>query len=212
MFCVKCGKEAIKGEVLCEEHYLEKNKLFKIKDFELEICSNCNQAKTKEGWKRKSEEEFVKNKVRENITTDYNASFDIFLKKKGKDYSVKVKGEGKIPPGEMRKKEEKNINVKVKRHLCPLCQKRRGGYYEAVIQARGKSKEEIMNDLDNFLKAGDVTKIVPVTGGYDIFIMKKAKAKRIAKQLKDKYKVKESFKLAGVKKDKKLYRNYYSVK
>lgn len=212
MFCVKCGKEALEGEVLCEEHYLEGKELFSIDNFNLQICSNCRKVKTDTGWEFENEEEFVKKEVRDHIETKYEVSLDIQLKKKGKDYSAKIKARGKIPPSKKEKEQEATVLVKVTRHLCPMCQKRRGGYYEAVIQVRGEHKERIMDNLDNFLKGDDLTKIEPVKGGYDIFLMEKGKAKKVAKQLSDNYKIKESYKLAGVKKDKKLYRNYYSVK
>ena len=57
-----------------------------------------------------------------------------------------------------------------------------------------------------------VVGVEKLKNGYDIKITDKRIASSVVKQLRDRFDVKDSYKLAGEKKGKKLYRNYYAVR
>ncbi len=199
MFCIKCGKTA-KIDNFCEDCFLQKEKLFEAKDLELRFCEHC-------GIKQEAIKEYVEDRVKsenelEKIKTD--------LKIVGNKVYTKITCTGKIKG--VPKEETKKILVVLRKKTCDMHVKLFGGYYEAVIQARGPEKEKIMEQVRKLVPQKALVSIESLKEGYNIKIMRKANAGKAAKALAKNYKIRKTFKLAAEKKGQKLYRNYYAIR
>ena len=206
--CIVCGKDAEVGN-FCKDCFISKHKLFEIKDFSIIICRNNDMYYFRK-WKdflntKQMIQEFVSNEIKrfgkiEKILTLFRPFKD--------GYKVDVKCIGKI--SNIRKAEEKQIHISIKKKMCDDCIKLSGRYHEARFQIRGEYFDKIMDK---------VSKLLPKTCwieknkyGYDIFFTNKQEAGELASYLKKKHEVKKSFKVVGSKKGKMLNRDFYAIR
>ncbi|MBT4870273.1 MAG: hypothetical protein HON47_01755 [Candidatus Diapherotrites archaeon] len=228
-FCPKCGKETDKlvGNE-CLDCFLKKTKLFTIKSQKILVCKHCNKAIIKGHWEDLSEnliEGEVASKVK--LNTDFNLEdykVLVELQKMGADeYEALVKIKGFISGNLL--EQEKIVWVSLKGTLCDSCMKLDAEYREAIIQLRGKDKEEseqmlkITLDLLNKEKAKDslsgTSKIVELKTGFDLWIGSKKAAVKVSRYVAKLYsvKLKVSSKLIGEEKSgKRKYRFTFCVK
>ncbi len=179
--CIVCGKPAFL-EGRCKSCILKKE-IFNIKDFGLVICDLCGSFYSDRKW---HEKEDIKDVIKEHIKKRIQAEAGARIKKIGIDfktagnrYITKVLVEGVLHG--LQKKEEKNLIVTTKYIKCINCSKMLGGYYEAVIQVRGEDAEKIMEYIEKILPKDSVTRIEKRKEGYDIKLMNKGIAKKIAR-------------------------------
>ncbi len=107
----------------------------------------------------------------------------------------------------------KSIELKIKHETCQRCYRISAGYYEAIVQLRGNVKK--MDSLSEKIKryverrGGFITKVESIDNGLDIY----ASDKMMMNEFFNDYdlKPKRSFRLYGLRKGKKLYRNTYSL-
>ena len=204
MFCIKCGKPAVAGN-FCESCFLERNELFEIKNFRLTVCSVCGSHYSFEkGWHKSSAENEILWRVK---TKNRGTGQKIALKNVGNKLLATVQMTGFISPLKKMKTETVSAEIVLRKQKCDNCIKISGGYYEAMFQIRGMKKEEILKSIKN----EGVLSVENRDNGYNVKFIKKQDAKRIAKNLKDVYNVKGTFKLVGEKKGKRLYRSFYSI-
>lgn len=206
--CIVCGEDAEAGN-FCKKCFLERHKLFSIKDFTITVCRNLD-VYYNSGWKEVLDtKDMITEMVRKNIQSygtikKISVSFKPF--KDG--YAVKIKCTGKIDS--VSSEDEKDIQISLKKKLCEDCSKLSGRYHEAKIQIRGDNRELILDSLSTAIPK---TSMVEYTRhGVDILFINKKEAAQIADYLKKRYKVKKSFKVVGSKKGKMLNRDIYSVK
>jgi NMD protein affecting ribosome stability and mRNA decay len=201
MFCIKCGKPAVANN-FCKEHFLEKERLFeKVPHFSVKICPSCGKGLN-------LREEFEKRvKTRNRIT-----SCSFTEKTVGTMLHVTVTCEGYIKPIKSKTSHTEKFDVLLKKLKCDNCIKLSGGYYEAAFQVRGEHQERIMKNIEKLLPDELLTNIIKLKEGFDVRIVDKKVAFKIAGVLRVKFEVKESYKLVGEKKGTKLYRNFYSVR
>lgn len=111
--------------------------------------------------------------------------------------------------------------VKTSYHSCPTCSKKRGNYFEAIIQLRGgrskfeevlKFVMEIVDDQDN--SGIFITKIEKKREGYDLYISDREFSKIITKRIIERFggSITESNSLVGRKEGRDLYRFTYAVR
>lgn len=208
MFCIKCGRNA--GiENLCEKCFLERENLFSIDNFSLFVC-DCGSYYDNHWNDPETIDKVILDQIKKRVKTKNRVTkISINLKKYGNKVLARVVCSGYIRPAKAIKKEERQITITLNRKKCENCVKFLGGYYEAVLQLRGDRIEKILSGIEKFMPKARPTE---VKGGCDIRFVKKGDAKRVAKQLKRRFDVKESFKFVTTKKGKRLYRNYYSIK
>jgi len=209
MFCIKCGKPAWKDN-LCKECFLEKNELFSIKNSVVRIkeCS-CGRYFIKKWVKPKKS--IIEDITNDNIKLLGDISEkSVSWKRKGNKYIVRVRAVGTI--GGLQKEEEKEYIIITRKNMCDVCTKRKGNYYEAQIQLRGVSLKKFFSILPK--KDRDkITKLEKVRNGFNIYLSDKKMAKKIIVGMKRlNLNIKPSYKLVGMKKGRKIYRDYYSVK
>jgi nonsense-mediated mRNA decay protein 3 len=212
MLCVNCGKNKIKRNGLCEECLLEQCELFRIKKFEIILC-DCGSILIKGKWKKFSNiEKALEYLVKSNIKSEHKITkLDIKTKILDSKVAIKITAYGRIQGYKKTKVEIKDIVTKLDRRLCTECIRKRGGYYEALLQVRVSNQDEIMKIIEKY--TNDISNIKPIHGGIDIFFMRKGTARKVSRILKKiGYKIKTSYKLMGMKNGKKIYRDYYSVR
>ncbi|MBI5061470.1 MAG: hypothetical protein HZB67_04105 [Candidatus Aenigmarchaeota archaeon] len=219
MFCIKCGKPAMQirsgaashTSNFCEEHYLGKHNLFEIGNIRINRCDRCGSY-SDASWNEKDIEGVVKKKIISSISTKNKIKrIDIYLKPFGNKFLATIICTGTIKPCKKEKTEERKILVIIGKKKCDNCIKQLGKYYEAVVQVRGPRREDILKSIEK-LGRHNLSAAKDVENGYDLFFIKKNEARKVAKILRNKYDVVESFKFAAEKKGKKLYRNYYSIR
>ncbi len=109
---------------------------------------------------------------------------------------------------------EKQVHVKFRRMMCQRCYRQSSGYYEALVQLRGNERtvENVAASITKFIEARGsfLSKTEKVRGGYDVYIGDKEAANQYF-MLHNTLRPTRSYKLFGVKKGKKLFRNIYAL-
>lgn len=201
MFCIKCGKKA-SVDVFCDNCFLSQNSLFELKDFSLAIC-NCGKYYERSWIRNGNIENVIENQIKNRMKVrGVIKKTSIKLRRRGSYFIATVTCSGRIKPCKKMKKEEKTITVAVKKRQCDICSKISGGYYEAVLQLRGKNAGCLLKRLE----LPETAAIQELKVGYDVKLLKKKDAYAIIKDLKPE---KKSFKFVGTKKGRKIYRDYY---
>ena len=182
--------------------------MFEIDNFTVPVC-DCGSYYDGKWEKPKETNKIIKEMIEKRMKTSSRIIKEkISLKKIGNRIIVSITCYGFIRPCKKMKKEAKRITITLKKRKCDVCTKLSGGYYEAVLQVRG-DYENIFNLVKKYLPK--TARIEKLRRGYDIRFLKKSDAAKAAKNLRG-FEIKKSFKFVATKKDKKLYRNYYSVK
>jgi len=199
MFCIKCGKTA-NVDNFCDDCFALKHTLFETKSFTMFYCDLCGV-----------KDDDIKDEIKRRIKSDNNMD-DVYvsLKTVGNKVHATVDCMGSIKG--VKKHEKQQALIILRRKMCDMHVKLSGGYYEAMIQVRGEKKEEILRHLKKLLPMKSVVDVEQLKEGYNVKVMNKGTAGAAAKVLRNKYSVKDSYKLVGSKKGMMLYRNFYAVR
>jgi NMD protein affecting ribosome stability and mRNA decay len=209
MFCIKCGKEALKDN-MCEDCFLEKKELFKIKPIKLRYCKDCEKYYSQtEKIKADDIEQFLETKI---VALNEIKKIDFRLNKKTDRIEGEIIAKGLVKPSKRVIEDIKKIKIQISGVKCENCVKISGNYHEAVLQVRGTDKDRILKKLSRVLLRNEIANIHNLKEGYDILLVSKAPAAHAAKELSASYDIKQSFKFIGEKKGKKIYRNFYSIR
>ena len=194
------------------------------------ICKNCSNVYRKGGWVDAGGDvgedaaisaaaEAIENSIEirlKNPTWSINVD-NIKETQKGFVVSCSVEVSGEISSGmagmvNIGKKTEVNI----RRRLCRNCTRQMGGYFESILQVRGKfDREEIVEVVRNLMasfskkdRKAFITDTKFLKHGVDFYIGSTRVARKIANTIKCKNcRIKESPKLVGVDRHgKRLYR------
>ena len=203
MFCVECGKPAESGHV-CIECLSKKSTLF-LKSFEVIMCPRCPDGEA-------DVRSDIKEKIRKSLESQKGVkSFDVDAKLDG-PVSATVTAEMILPGSRKTKEETKTVRIVVRKRLCENCSRVSGNYHEAVLQIRGSRKEEILEIVRSMVAPEYLARIDAKKEGYDARIVQKSEAIRVATELRKKFLVVSSFKLAGQKDGRSLYRSVYAIR
>ncbi len=209
MFCIKCGKDAFHGN-FCEKCYVEKRELFKLKELKIRYCDNCEKFYTQRAMVRKDQlQDFIMQNIEAKNTI---RKMDIKINCRPDKIHAIITAHGTVRPSKITITDKKEITVHPRKMKCPNCIKLLGSYHEAVIQVRGQKDEKILGKLEKVLKHEDIAGVRQKKEGYDVMIVSKSPAIKAAHMLRDNFSVKESYKLVGQKKGRKLYRNFYAIR
>ena|GEM_PF-986362 len=185
-----------------------------MEDFKIKRCKYCGRVFT-DRWSDRDiqEEELIDIYLKRhfgNGDIDYESSGDYFNRK--------VKYEFRHSNGQISKGE---FFIKTSYHSCPSCSKKRGNYFEAIIQLRGAHEKfiEIIDFVKDTIDSQKnpeifITKVEKKKEGYDLYISNKEYAKNMSKRIIDKYggTIIESNSLVGRKEGRDLYRFTYAVR
>ena len=212
-FCYICGKP-VKQDGLCEPHFAKKNPLMKFPSkLYVEVCGKCGSAKLSNRWVNFDLEKFLIGSAEVNGKVDK-------IEWKNKSGTLEITAKGVKPGSEEQTIENYFLNLTMNKCTCAVCGMISGGYYQAILQIRGKNIQDAL-DLVNAeiarLSAGDrmaFARIKKVTGGIDLKVGSRAVAKKLAALLKKKYKaeIKTSFQQITQIQGKEINRSTYSVR
>ncbi len=147
------------------------------------------------------------------------ASIAELARKHFKNYSVKILGfSDSTAKAALGRSDglsaETDVKIESTFTTCPRCGRIAAGYYEGVIQFRGKPEriEKSIERLSSYLDRNDsfITRIENTDTGKDVYVGSKTLAEGFLKRMHMDYKI--SYTLHGMKDGKKLYRNTYSVR
>jgi len=208
-FCFLCGKKTEKLiEGYCEECYEREFKLIKAPEkIFINACSNCGKIKEENKWKDMKLEVAIANKIKilgNDVSLTMEKTDDIFH----------IYAKGFLKNHTHEKEERHHTRVHVNKMLCPDCTKERTGYYQSILQLRGKITDEILDFTDKQISEKSFYKVKEVKGGIDLYIGKKSVAESTANTLKKSFKaeVKKSFKQVSKKEGKNVYTDVISVR
>ncbi|MDR2874028.1 MAG: hypothetical protein LBV42_04750 [Methanobrevibacter sp.] len=147
MFCYQCGKSESKLiEGLCLQCFIKEFSILAIpNEVSVKVCTYCNATFSKGKWINANldEEEIIYRNIENSIEINPIAKNSIIdmhiLQMRGTIAESIVEVRGDVLKEEIF--EEHEINVRLKKDICPTCSKRNSGYYEAVIQIRSQARK-----------------------------------------------------------------------
>ncbi|MEW5995711.1 MAG: 60S ribosomal export protein NMD3 [Candidatus Hadarchaeota archaeon] len=239
-FCYRCGAfETDSGPLvqgLCQRCFSEQARLLEApKEIQVIVCRGCNAYQLGKGWQTANEkesiEEIVKKVALSNVkVVKVEESGQKLLSPPGAPDvkinvepdmgagMVKIKAVGKVHELQAEpKSEEADIKLKLVKKSCEICSLKSAGYYEAILQVRGKLSREKLSKIKSSLEAmvlgteqEFIIKAEERHGGLDLYVSSLLLARRMASLLKDNFRmgVSESAKLIGQTRDgRKKYRS-----
>ena len=207
-FCFLCGKKTndlIKG--YCEDCY---NKEFDLvivpKEIKVTLCSKCERIRYRNQWMEAEFGDLLKDKIK---IIGKNVGIKI---KKNDVLHVTVKGY--LKGSKKLKKEEHEIKLKIIKKTCFDCSRKSGGYYEAIVQLRGKTDEAMDFINDCIIRENQSFRLEKNKNGLDIYLADKNFADRVTHEVKKKFKarIQKNYKLVTRKKGKDIYRSTILVR
>ncbi len=217
--CPRCGRS--EEEVpfigfLCVDCYLEEYKVIQIPKLKLIQCPTCGRIKLKRWipFSVESVAQWVKRQIK--VSADnYVVSVSVHPKDGKLVATFIVTGEISGVP--FRKTGE--IPIEIVKQQCPTCALRSAGYYEAVLQLRGKRVQEMLKFVEHFVgKSNDpkafIVKVEDVRGGKDVYLGSRKLAERVSRLLRRQFhgSVKRSFTLVGEKNGRRIHRETIVVR
>ncbi|AWR96659.1 NMD protein affecting ribosome stability and mRNA decay [Acidianus sulfidivorans JP7] len=229
-FCVRCGKEDVELiDRLCYDCYLQTKNLIEIPTVITgEICKICNSEKIDRKWVR----------LYDNSTDAINDIILRFLGKKAKidsnvkDYRidlgdkwkdrngrtfVNIIFQGRV--GDKKFQITRTVELRISQEICDSCSKKRGKYYEAIIQLRGRGKlEEEKRALFESFFSNDIidslSDVVEGKEGVDYYFINKYAAKKLISNFKSlvKAEITESFENERIKDGKREAKLVISIR
>jgi nonsense-mediated mRNA decay protein 3 len=232
MFCVKCGREGRTYSALCPECFLQANRFTSVPEFlDLNVCAHCADYLLGRRWKHyDAEEDAVKDHAADNILLRQDAimtELEVAAEKMdAKHYRVTMVAH--LLHEDLEVAEELGTTVRVRRSVCPKCNKIQGNYFESIVQIRPSDKRFSEEEREAVLKralsyvegmAKDsrdafVAKVTQAHGGYDLYVSTIALGKMLSRDLVSTYgaEYKESSSLQGQKDGHDIYRVTYLVR
>jgi len=207
-FCFLCGKETeelIEG--YCEDCYNKEFNLIEVpKEITFIVCSKCDRIKHKNQWKNIEIDELLKDKIKilgKNVGIRIEKNDVLHITAKGY-----LKGSKKM------KEEKHDINLKLNKLVCQECSRRTGGYYESIVQLRGKVTEAMDFIDDQIIEENQTFRTRKVKNGFDIYLADRKFANRLINVVKKRFnaKVKKNYKLVTKKEGKDIYRSVILVR
>lgn len=229
MRCILCGKPEDKlYDNLCQTCFRARNKLLSVPELvKVTRCAHCNSTLLGKRWlafdsvEKGLQEAILKSIEFDNRATSRKLRFEVELKNET-NAEAKIFSSGMISG--LKIEEEHSLKAMLRRGTCNVCSKKFGGYYESIVQVRGKRlssqqisdcldlAQKVINNIHN--KSVFLTSHEEVRGGIDFYLSRVDAGKRIARALAAKYsgKVKTSKKLVTRREGKDVYRVTFSVR
>ncbi len=187
-----------------------------VKSIKIKRCPHCGSVylgKWSEGPEQESE---VVEEIMGRVLGVQKANFEIT----GNEYNRRVQFEGTSRQTGKSRRGEFFLHTSFA--TCPVCVRKRGNYYEAILQLRGE-RSELLDLILTFLvdlidgassKEVFLTKVERKREGYDLFVSSKQYTRTIARRAIERFggTFKETSHLVGVKDGSELYRITVSIR
>jgi len=157
MFCIRCGREAVEGGVLCAECISIRRPSSSLPPvMHFHICPSCGRIREGKDWL--SAEEMRQSMIRE-IRKSIQLEGGVVLRELevgelpvegAEDIEVSIS----VLDGGTIRHETLFSRVSIDGDMCPSCSRRSGHYYESTIQLRteGRAREGLLEEAAQFLK------------------------------------------------------------
>ncbi|MGC8562115.1 MAG: NMD3-related protein [Thermoplasmata archaeon] len=214
--CIVCGKDVDRSTIICEDCRKKTTTDGFVKSIKIKKCPNCGSIFFG-NWNDKSvSEEEIITSILKNVfnlkDTTFNAS--------GDEYNRKITFSGiSTQNGEPK---DGQFFLQTSLSTCPVCTKKLGNYYEAIIQLRGEKGERLDSILEYLVRLVEeapsrdvfLTKMDRIKEGYDLYLSDKQYSRAIARKVIDRFggTFKETSHLVGMKKGTELYRITVSIR
>jgi len=204
--CPRCGSSSGTKKFFgdfCEDCYLSKIDLTLPERIEVQFCKICRKVRVAkwEGLNKKVLENIVKKNAKGNYESFHvlscgdNQYEAVFLVSNGSDYF------------EVRRK----FSLKMNNSTCEECSRETSGYYEAIVQIRGKNTGKWSVRIVRELRRRTfVSKYIQLDEGIDLYVGSKKTVAEVLDFLKLKPKISDQ--LYGVKDGRRVYRRTYCVR
>ena len=218
--CPSCGRT--ENEVpfigfLCRDCYLKRNPPVKETSFEVKICPTCGRIMLGR-WTEFSLSALAswlkrKIKIAEEVV-DPQITVTLSEKEECIEYRAVLTGRIEGTPFTYRF----SGCIFFKKEQCPICARRAGEYYEAVIQFRGAQWEKLYRMFLTWISSQQdpmafITKEVRRKKGLDVYLGSKKVAEKFSRRAKQMgATVKTSFSLVTVRDGKPITREYLSLR
>ncbi len=225
-FCYRCGdleKDVPLIEGLCTDCFLSENPIIKApEEIDLKICKLCGAYfldQTPRDLEGVPSEEYLEaakelalSKIEVLQSGPTGMRYESFEDSDGVDISleaeytssedvmVNIYARAKFLEVEKPLEDRETLNVKIKETTCEVCSKRKSGYYEALLQVRGRKnlsqgkKRDILEVLREEVERIQerrrdefVSKLEEKHGGIDLYTSSSKLAKNLARLLKREY-------------------------
>jgi NMD protein affecting ribosome stability and mRNA decay len=211
-YCPTCNRSSNEARFIgefCEFCVADKISASILSSAEVEKCRSCGRIRAPEGFVDMDDATLAAALMKSMHLTDCKLEVK-GVDEKRQSATVRITcGEG----GD-RVSFDKTIHVKFLRTMCQSCYRRSSGYYEALVQLRGSPRnvETIAESITKFVEArnGVITRTERVPHGYNMYIVDKELANAYFMMHRS-LSPHRSYKLFGVKKGKRLFRNIYSL-
>jgi nonsense-mediated mRNA decay protein 3 len=205
--CPSCGAKSSEKKFagdFCVDCYSERARLVVPRIVSALQCRSCGMIKAKGGWVL-GDEKNIEKLVLSFIKGEYsNASVElepvpriVFLLQAGDSFA----------------QVEKNFEFKREGATCPDCGRKAGGYFEAIVQLRGKF-EDIAVAQGKIEKKAEgrtfITKVDELKEGVDLYVASKKAVPGILSSLRVSFTT--SNKLFGVRDGQRIYRTTFCVR
>lgn len=236
LFCPKCGIETNQLYCkVCKNCFLKDFKLFDIpKILKAKICPVCGSYFKSGKWILYKDLKDIIFSVVEDSLEIYKDAKDIkinLIPENGatneiSTFMVTIQVDARVR--DIKIKEEAKTTVRIKSETCDTCSRISGGYYEGIVQIRGKnrypSQEERKKCIDLAYKVIEnnqdtnrsafITDIKKIKEGTDIYVGSINIGRKLCRTIIENFggKFTESPKLYGKKDGKDLYRISFSVR
>jgi len=191
-FCSKCGKEEdLKTPIvdnLCVKCYIQTKKLLEIpKLIEVTLCSRCGAISIGSRWFYPNTPSKARYIIEQHITSLVKKETDVDIENLDIELDDMLNKQAKIYVNILIKNIirytiESTTEIKWKKGLCPICFKRAGGGFEAIVQLRFMNYEDLVEKFKNEILQlfyDYIVEISDVKNGIDIKIASRSIAKKI---------------------------------
>jgi nonsense-mediated mRNA decay protein 3 len=231
MFCVECGKEEIFKDGVCIECYLKHTSFTKGPEIiDIIVCTSCSSYKYKNTWFPESLDKTIKRHIRDAFQVSRELK-EVQIKtgydEKRRNIACNVEISGLLEDKKIF--EQHNLIVRLKKTISDVCNKKFGGYFEAVIQLRAEKRKPSRDELriiretietlvENLQLKGYrglfITDVIEEQGGIDFYLSEKGSAFNIAKKIQDCFggEIKQSSSNAGMKDSRQIFRMTYLLR
>ncbi|MBU4300898.1 60S ribosomal export protein NMD3 [archaeon] len=200
-FCPSCGTitdELFEG--FCRKCFLENVELIQAaKRIQFCICYDCGRARLNKFWQSfGSKNELVRNMVTRHSRALRGAELDI----RYDDFTIKGKTEvpvtltAEYESNSKKITKSKEMLLVILPEICPDCSRLRGGYYEGIMQLRGKNQEKMQAHIEKAFSKFDksesnafISKIERLSEGIDIYIGSRTAGLKVSSEIRKIYNV-----------------------
>jgi nonsense-mediated mRNA decay protein 3 len=245
VFCVECGKDVETDDELrggiCVECFLERNPAVHIPAvIDLVRCPTCGSSQGRGGWSSPSDAEGDEDEVLQQDVGDAAEaavsvvdgglvrSMDMTIRREARS-AFFVTIEAEVGLMDQVVSTHGNTRVRVRGELCPVCSRKAGQYYEALIQMRGtgqrpatdgeleRGRQYVLSEIDRMSAASREVYLVKeerMHGGLDFYISTQPAAAQISRGLASMFSAttSSSTKLTGRKDGKDVVRVTHAVR